>query len=54
MALGEHLKEITRRASFISHKFYAVRNVKDLRMSVGLFKIMVQPLYRLAYTVYAR
>lgn len=50
----EHCKLINRKAAFISGRLFGVRLKDDLRTNMNLFKVLIMPSYRMAYTLYPR
>jgi hypothetical protein len=54
LAIEPHLKAILKKFHFIAYKLTGIRRMDNLKMNINLFKIFILPLYRLAFTLYAR
>ena len=47
LKVAGHLAHIERKISFIMHKLTPIRMLKDLRLSINLFRTMCMPLYQM-------
>lgn len=54
LSIEPHLKAILVKYNFIAYKLIGVRMKDNLKFNINMFKVFILPLYRLAYTLYAR
>jgi hypothetical protein len=47
LKVAGHLQHVERKVNFVMHKLTPIRMLKDLRLSVNLFRTMCMPLYRM-------
>jgi hypothetical protein len=52
--IEEHLKYVMNKSNFVGYKLYGLRLQDDIKTSLNLFRLLVMPSYRLAYTLYTR
>jgi hypothetical protein len=52
--IDAHMKETTKKFNFIKWRLTGLRNIRNLKLNINLFKILIMPQHRLAAATYHR
>jgi hypothetical protein len=52
LSIGHHLNNIARKVSYVTNQLTCIRLLKNAKLNNNLYKIIIMPLYRLAFSLF--